>query len=119
MTQPADSTHVASPRSSATLGDVLWLAVTGAVITALVHVGYTEFRFRVLNVFTWTNREFAWLSLAGYLTVFVVAAIPVAAVVLVLRKWVGGECDLPPPFSPLSLRSLSFSCTSESIRWRS
>ena len=90
MTQPADSTHVASPRSSATLGDVLWLAVTGAVITALVHVGYTEFRFRVLNVFTWTNREFALLSLAGYLTCFLVAAIPVAAVVVVLRKWLGG-----------------------------
>lgn len=68
------------------MADVLWLAVWGAVVSALVHVAYTEVRFRLLRIFTWTNREFAWLSLAGYLACFLVVAVFVGALVVVLRR---------------------------------
>ncbi len=76
-------------RSRASIADVWWLAVAGAVFAALVHVAQTEFRFRVLKQFTWTSREFAWLSLGGYLAWFLVAAIPVALLVTVARRWAG------------------------------
>jgi arylsulfatase A-like enzyme len=71
------------------VGDVLWLAISGAVLAALVHVASVEFRFRVLEVFTWTNREFAWLSLVGYLACFLLAAGPVVVVTVIARRWVG------------------------------
>lgn len=74
---------------SARIGDVAWLAVGGAALAALVHVAQVEFRFRVLGTFTWTHREFAWLSLAGYLACFAVFAVPVGALVLALRARAG------------------------------
>lgn len=75
-----------TPRATATIADVAWLAVAGAVGAAAVHVAYTEVRYRVLHLFTWTNREFAWLSLVGYLACFTVAALPLAALVLARRR---------------------------------
>jgi arylsulfatase A-like enzyme len=89
MKQSAASTAAARQSVPATLVDVLWLTVTGAVVASLVHVAYAEFRFRVLHTFTWTNREFAWLALAGYLSCFLVLAIPVAGLSTMLRRWVG------------------------------
>lgn len=73
-------------RPVATLVDVWWLTVAGAVTAALLHTAYTEFRYRVLHQLTWVSREFAWLALGGYLVAFLVIGIPVAAVVLVLRR---------------------------------
>jgi arylsulfatase A-like enzyme len=78
-----------TPRAPATrvrLGEVVTLAVAGAMLTALVHVAITEFHFRVLNTFTWTNREFSWLAPIGYLVCFVVAAIPVAGAALAVPR---------------------------------
>jgi arylsulfatase A-like enzyme len=73
----------------ASLADVWWLAAAGAVVATLVHVASVEFRFRVLHLYTWTNREFAWLALVGYLITFVVFAAPVAVLVVALRRWLG------------------------------
>lgn len=89
MTSPPPGAPPAPPRTAASIVDVLWLAVAGAVFAALVHVAQTEFRFRVLHEFTWSSREFAWLSLGGYLAWFLAAAIPVAALVTVCRRWAG------------------------------
>jgi arylsulfatase A-like enzyme len=90
--RPAPPTREASAAAGAAdsrlrrLADVAWLAVAGAVFAAMVHVASTEFRFRVLEEFTWSSREFAWLSLAGYLTWFFLLAIPLALVALVARR---------------------------------
>lgn len=74
---------------AARAADVAWLALGGAAMATLVHVAQVEFRFRVLGVFTWTHREFAWLSLAGYLACFLAFAIPVGLVVMALRGRAG------------------------------
>ncbi len=89
MTSPKPDSTSAQPRAGASIVDVLWLAVAGAAFVACVHVAQTEFRFRVLKEFTWTSREFAWLSLGGYLAWFLAAAIPVALLVTVMRRWAG------------------------------
>ncbi|MFP5354460.1 MAG: sulfatase [Gemmatimonadota bacterium] len=80
------SARMAARPTAARLADVLWLALWGATVAALVHVGYTEFRFRVLHVFTWTSREFAWMALGGYLAYFLALALPLGALALVLRR---------------------------------
>ena len=76
-------------RPTAGIADVAWLAVAGAVAVACVHVLATEIQFRVLHVFTWTSREFAWLSLGGYLAWFLVVAVPVVVLAVVFHRWVG------------------------------
>jgi arylsulfatase A-like enzyme len=76
-------------RVHASLLDVLWLALAGTAVVTIIHVAQTEFRFRVLKEFTWSSREFAWLSLGGYLLWFLAAAIPVALMVLLARRWTG------------------------------
>ncbi|MEP7380605.1 MAG: sulfatase [Gemmatimonadota bacterium] len=89
MTSPSPDSTPAQPRAGASIVDVLWLAVTGAALVACLHVAQVEFRFRVLKEFTWTSREFAWLSFGGYLAWFLAAAIPVALLVTVMRRWAG------------------------------
>ena len=92
MTAPAiDSISAEVPSVSvlARVADVLWLALAGALLTALAHLLYTEFLIRVLHTFTWTNREFAWLAMAGYLLCFLLLAIPVAAIAVLFRRVVG------------------------------
>ena len=73
-------------RPVAGITSVFWLAVAGAVVAAGVHVALVEFRFRVLHEFTWSSREFAWLSLGGYLVWFLMLALPLAVVSLVLAR---------------------------------
>jgi len=92
MTRPDEQPAVApvapvapAAQPAARAADVAWLAVGGAAVATLVHVAQVEFRFRVLGVFTWTHREFAWLSLAGYLACFLAFAVPVGLLVLALR----------------------------------
>lgn len=75
----------ATPRRTP-VGDVVWFAFAGAMTASLAHVLYTEFRFRVLGIFTWTNREFALLSMVGYLVPFAAAALVVALVVPWMRR---------------------------------
>jgi hypothetical protein len=70
-------------RPVAGITSVFWLAVAGAVVAAGVHVALVEFRFRVLHEFTWSSREFAWLSLGGYLVWFLMLALPLAVASLV------------------------------------
>lgn len=95
MTATSEAPRKAQPEpravnaSAARVADVAWLALGGTAVATLVHVTQVEFRFRVLEVFTWTHREFAWLSLAGYLACFVAFAIPVALLVVVLRGRAG------------------------------
>lgn len=86
------SSMSAAPKSAtdpaAGVVDVAWLAVGGAVVASLCHTALIEIRFRVLREFTFTSREFAWLSLAGYLTWFLCLAVPLAALAILLRRWV-------------------------------
>ncbi len=89
MTAPAPNEAARPARAAASLADVIWLALAGTALAAVVHVAQTEFRFRVLEEFTWSSREFAWLSLGGYLAWFIAAAIPVALLVTVARRWAG------------------------------
>jgi hypothetical protein len=82
---PAVAPVAPAAQPAARAADVAWLAVGSAAVATLVHVAQVEFRFRVLGVFTWTHREFAWLSLAGYLACFLAFAVPVGLLVLALR----------------------------------
>lgn len=86
MSAPSRDAEGATRRPVATLVDVWWLAVAGAVAAALLHTAFTEFRYRILHQLTWVSREFAWLALGGYLVAFLALGIPVVAVVLVLRR---------------------------------
>ncbi|MEO7966316.1 MAG: sulfatase, partial [Gemmatimonadaceae bacterium] len=70
------------------VGDVMLFAVAGAVLAALVHSLWVDYLFRVLRRLTWTTREFAWLSLTGYLTCFLVVAVPVAALAAIWPRWI-------------------------------
>jgi len=54
-----------------------------------VHAAYADVRFRLLHIFTWTNREFAWLALAGYVACFAVVGLLLTPLVLAARRWVG------------------------------
>jgi arylsulfatase A-like enzyme len=76
-------------RGTATMGDVMRLAIAAAVVAACVHVAQVEIRFRILKEFTWTGREFAWLALGGYVAEFLLAAIPVLLLVTIFRRWAG------------------------------
>ncbi len=86
MTEPRPPIPTPARRVPAGLADVWWLAIAGAVVAAAIHVAYTEISFRLFDRFTWVNREFAWLALGGYLASFLAFAVPIAALVLVLRR---------------------------------
>ncbi|MEO6444498.1 MAG: sulfatase [Gemmatimonadaceae bacterium] len=83
-----DATSAADPvdRRPARVADVLWLAVCGAQLAALGHFLYVQFLLHVLHVFTFTNREFAWLAMVGYLVCFLVVAVPVAVAARLMRR---------------------------------
>jgi arylsulfatase A-like enzyme len=87
MSSPSQPRPAHAPAARA--ADVAWLTLGGAAVATLVHAGQVEFRLRVLGVFTWTHREFAWLSLAGYLACFAALAIPVALLVAARRGRAG------------------------------
>jgi arylsulfatase A-like enzyme len=70
------------------LRDIILLAITGALVSALVLVAYTEIRYRVLHILTWTNRELAWLSPIGYLVCFFIVAIPLIVLAKILPRWI-------------------------------
>lgn len=85
-TAPEPSAQHTRPRAES-IGDVLLLAAGGALVAALGHVVYTEVRFRLFDLFTWTSREFAWLAPIGYLTCFLVVALPLLVAVRLIPRF--------------------------------
>lgn len=77
-------TELVAPRVRAR--EIFALAGCAALITALIHVAIFEFRFRVLDTFTWTGRQFAWLSPLGYLLLFGVLALGLALAAWLLPR---------------------------------
>lgn len=110
MRHPTEVTGAAPLPARARLADVATLAVAGALTTAVVHVAITEFRFRLLDTFTWTNREFAWLSPIGYLVWFAATAVPVAVASAILPRWVTRPV-VASAFAALGLLSLGLLAT--------
>lgn len=84
----ASGTPVRAGSPPARARDILLLAITGAMVSALVLVGYTEIRYRLLHVLTWTNRELSWLSPVGYLVCFLIVAVPLFVLAKLLPRWV-------------------------------
>lgn len=58
--------------------ETLWYALLGAMVAGAVHVFSVQWRFHVLNHFTWTSRELPWFSPLAYLLYFLVLAVPLA-----------------------------------------
>lgn len=68
------------------VAEILTLALAGALVAAVGHVAYNEARFRLLHLFTWTSRDFIWLSPIGYAVIFLLVAVPVVLASFLLPR---------------------------------
>jgi arylsulfatase A-like enzyme len=66
--------------------DTLTLAVFFALVSATCFVGVNTVRLFARGLFAPASRDYVWMSPLGYLCFFLVAAVPVLALVLVMQR---------------------------------